>query len=226
MNRILCVAQTLSTQRHFENTTAESSWCLCDDPAVFVPVVTFQLRLQVLRRVQVRRARFCFSACNVDRPRIIPGWVLCELIQSLLSTLNGLTDRILSLLQLLAEVGDLLLRKFGVIAHAISSLHRVDEDIGRHGSGWSHIEGIVSLAQPCHRSVEAIELCALRSESGRTAHFDSYFDDVVRLAIGMIVVSVLPSKFQPPFPTGPACFTATPLTVIEAGGQSAGSFKV
>ena len=49
------------------------------------------------------------------------------------------------------------------------------------------------------------------------------FAAVLWLAIGMIVVSVLPSKLHPPFPVGPACFTAAPFTVKEAGGQSAGS---
>ena len=52
------------------------------------------------------------------------------------------------------------------------------------------------------------------------------FDAVVRLAMGTMVVSELPSKLQPPLPVGPACLIATPFTVTDEGGQSAGSLSV
>ena len=117
-----------------------------------------------------------FSACEIGG-RISRGWLCAaHLFQSASeSTLADFTDRSLSLGQLLVEVGDLLLRAFGVIAEAIAGLHRVDQNVGRRGTGGVMIEGIVSSAQARHRSGEAIEFCAARSESGGTAHFDSYF---------------------------------------------------
>ena len=98
---------------------------------------------------------------------------LSELIQSLSSVLHQLLNGGLGLRQHLVEVRDLFLRTLRVISQAIAGLHRIDQDVGRRRQWRSRIQCIISSAQACHRTVEAIQLSTTRRQSCSAPHFDN-----------------------------------------------------
>ncbi len=143
--------------------------------------------------------RFCFSLSNICRSPRRPADAPRRVAQPLLEFLIERGHVGLRLLERLVEVLHLRLDALGVIAQPVAGLHRVHQCIRRpcHGPGLLH--RIVGPAQARHVAGKSVQLGA-RAQCGLVARRTSTttFAFTLPLGTGITVVSVLPSKVQPP----------------------------